>query len=104
MPNGFTLDHSHIYECIQPTALAARGLQRLYDQMFLNAVYDWPANHDPFESLAYESWGLPARDASQRNGRCTMELRRGVRIYDGVDDKYGFHEHLSDGLQGFTSR
>ncbi|KAL9629260.1 MAG: hypothetical protein Q9204_005377 [Flavoplaca sp. TL-2023a] len=43
IPNGFSLDNSHVFQLIQPAYLAARGLGRFYDEMLNRAIREWPS-------------------------------------------------------------
>lgn len=43
IPNGFSLDNSHVFQLIQPVYLAARGLGRFYGEMLNRAVREWPS-------------------------------------------------------------
>ncbi|KAL8980960.1 MAG: hypothetical protein Q9205_004111 [Flavoplaca limonia] len=43
IPNGFSLDDTHVFQYIQPVYLAARGLGRFYDEMLFHAIREWPS-------------------------------------------------------------
>lgn len=100
--NGFSLEDSYVFQFLQPVYLAARGLARFCGEILNYAIHEW-------SSLLPQITGdfvsrLSAGHGCHRIGRYVADLCGAVCLYDDGHDEYGFHEYISDNLNGMARK